>query len=483
VSPYLLPDGLDLDRALAPHLDVRAEPARATAWTFYDTFDGRLYAAGLILRHGDGRLTLLDRATGGERATAPAKPAAAKRLFAGDLPPALRTPLAPEIEMRALTPRARVTARSRRLAVLNDDEKIVVRLSEEAPDGLHARLYATPVRGYDKDLARVRRVLDGALQLAEIDEPLADEAIAAAGAEPAGVSSKLDLQLRARAPAGAAAEQVLARTREIVVANLPGSLADVDSEFVHDLRVANRRARSLLRQLQSVFPPEPLQHLRDELRWIQQVTGDTRDLDVQLLDFEDYEQREALAPLHAVLARRRARAFAAMKRALRSERMTAALAAWADLRALPGTPPIEAVAGERIGKVYRRMVRMGGAIDDASPAEALHDLRKLGKELRYLLEFFGGLFDADTVKPMIKALKALQDVLGRHQDFEVQADTLRALTQEVADEPGGAPALLAMGALIDGLAREQARARAQFAAQFADFAAPARREAVAAAFG
>ena len=31
---------------------------------------------------------------------------------------------------------------------------------------------------------------------------------------------------------------------------------------------------------------------------------------------------------------------------------------------------------------------MGRAIDDDSPHEALHDLRKKGKELRYLLEFF-----------------------------------------------------------------------------------------------
>jgi CHAD domain-containing protein len=483
VSPYLLPDGLDLDRALAPHLDVRAEPARKAAWTFYDTFDGRLHAAGLILRHGDRRLALLERATGAERASAPAEQAPPKRLLAADLPPALQALLAPEIEVRALTPRARITARSRRLAVLNEDEKTVVRLDEEAPEGLRARLYATAVRGYDEDLARVRQVLDSTLELAETDQPLADEAIVAAGAAPAGVSSKLELQLRAGEPAGAAAEKVLARTREIVGANLPGSLADVDSEFVHDLRVANRRARSLLRQLQAVFPPVPLRDLRDELRWIQQVTGDTRDLDVQLLDFEDYEQREALAPLHGVLERRRARAFAAMKRALTSERMTAVLAAWADLRALPDTPPVEAVAGERIGKVYRRMVKMGGAIDDQSPPEALHDLRKLGKELRYLLEFFGGLFAADTVKPMLRSLRALQDVLGRHQDFEVQADTLRELTQEVAERPGGADALLAMGVLIDGLAREQARARAQFASQFDDFAAKPRRQAVAATFG
>jgi CHAD domain-containing protein len=273
------------------------------------------------------------------------------------------------------------------------------------------------------------------------------------------------------------------RLHAIAEANLPGTLADVDSEFLHDLRVAVRRTRSLLRQLKAVFPPEPLAHLREELRRLQQLTGDTRDLDVQLLDFQDYEDREALAPLHAVLEQSRARAFTAMSRALREGRTKAALAAWAALRAQPDTPPIEALAGERIGKVYRRMVKLGAAIGDDSPHEALHDLRKVGKELRYLLEFFGGLFAADEVKPMIKALKALQDVLGRFQDFEVQADTLRALTAEVGAQPGGPEGLLAMGVLIDRLAREQARAREEFSVQFAAFAAKPRREAVKATFG
>ena len=70
---------------------------------------------------------------------------------------------------------------------------------------------------------------------------------------------------------------------------------------------------------------------------------------------------------------------------------------------------------------------MGAAIDDASPPEALHDLRKKGKELRYLLEFFAGLYPAEVVKPMVKTLKALQDTLGRFQDREVQAgDAARA---------------------------------------------------------
>ena len=123
------------------------------------------------------------------------------------------------------------------------------------------------------------------------------------------------------------------------------------------------------------------------------------------------------------------REFAALRRGLRSKRFSAGLAAWRALADAqqPGDAgqfaavPVEAVTGARIRHVYRRMVRDGRAIGADSPDEALHDLRKRGKELRYLLEFFGGLFPAEVVKPMVAALKDLQDVLGRFQDRTVQA--------------------------------------------------------------
>ena len=57
---------------------------------------------------------------------------------------------------------------------------------------------------------------------------------------------------------------------------------------------------------------------------------------------------------------------------------------------------MQSLASHRITRVYRKMVRMGSAIDDDSPAEDLHELRKVGKELRYLLEFFASLYPAES---------------------------------------------------------------------------------------
>ena len=74
-----------------------------------------------------------------------------KRLFDSDLPTPLRARLADVIEMRALLPVARVRSRELPLAVLNADEKTVVRLQIETHAGLHGRISATAVRGYDRD--------------------------------------------------------------------------------------------------------------------------------------------------------------------------------------------------------------------------------------------------------------------------------------------------------------------------------------------
>src|SRR5205807_4000394 len=103
-----------------------------------------------------------------------------------------------------------------------------------------------------------------------------------------------------------------------------------------------------------------------------------------------------------------------------------------------------------IRKVYKRVLRMGAAIDPSSPPEDYHELRKKGKELRYLLELFGApLYPAEVVRPMLKSLKGLQTVLGRHQDREVQVATLRSLKAELSALPGGAAALMATGVLVE----------------------------------
>ena len=513
-SQYLVPEGIGLDAAvaqLAARLDVASGPAEPVERTFYDTFDGRLHAAGLVLIGAGGRLAAAAGPSYTEVAAALGRPA--DRIFAGELAgERLREVVAPLVDVRALVPIARVRGRARWLRVLNDDAKTVVRLVVETaaavvggggPEvGLRTRLLVTGVRGYDRALARVERVVGERMGWEASDVPVHDEAVRAGGGTPGGVSSKLDLHLGGEEPAALGTAIALGSMLATIEATLPGTVGDVDSEFLHDLRVAVRRTRSVARQLAYVFPADRLARFREEFRWLGQVTGPTRDLDVLLLDFARMRAQlppgraAELEPLGDLLSARRAQEFARMAGELESARTRAILDDWAafleelrsggDGRGAGGvgaaSEPLHALVGERIRRIYRRMRRAGAAIDEMTPAEALHDLRKEGKELRYLLEIFAGLFPAEAVRPTVKTLKALQETLGEFQDREVQATMLRSLGGSLAGADGGPAALLALGVVLEQIHAESRAARADFAERFAGFTTPAERAVVKESF-
>src|SRR5262249_8405491 len=131
-----------------------------------------------------------------------------------------------------------------------------------------------------------------------------------------------------------AAGHVLRRLLDVIEANIDGTVADIDSEFLHDFRVCVRRTRAVQRELRTVFPPAELERFRAEFRWLQRATGDARDLDVYVLEFEEYRAMvpgpmgAELDPLLTVLANRRAEAHREVGRALRSYRTSRLLADW-----------------------------------------------------------------------------------------------------------------------------------------------------------
>ncbi len=307
--------------------------------------------------------------------------------------------------------------------------------------------------------------------------------------------AKVDVPLAPDMRADAAAVAVLRRLLAVIADNVDGSIAGEDDEYLHQLRIAVRRSRTVQRQLAGAFPAEELPGFRSDFRWLQQATGPARDLDVYVSDFSALADllperlRPDLDPLRPVLLHSRMSARADLERALRSPRTRQLLEDWdrlleslveLALEDRPGaTEPIGHAAGGRIRQVYKRILAMGRGMEPASPPEAYHELRKKAKELRYLLELFGlQLFDETHVAPMVRALKALQDVLGRHQDREVQMAMLAALADEVVSLPGGGRAGLAMGVLVDRLSLDEAAAREEFGARFAEFASPEQRSLV-----
>jgi CHAD domain-containing protein len=201
-----------------------------------------------------------------------------------------------------------------------------------------------------------------------------------------------------------------------------------------------------------------------------------------------------LAPLRQVLEHWRLTSHFEMSRAMASRRTDELLADWEmlleSLVEMPtddrpdATTPIGELAGKQIRKVYKQVVRMGSRIDASSPPYEYHELRKKGKELRYTLELFGTQVHApEVVDGLVRSLKALQDVLGRHQDREVQIAMLRSLADEVSTLPRGPKAVMAMGVLVDRLRVDEDAARAEFGERFAALASADQRHLVNETFG
>jgi CHAD domain-containing protein len=297
-----------------------------------------------------------------------------------------------------------------------------------------------------------------------------------------------------------ALRRVLGCLLEAVQRNEEGTRRDLDSEFLHDFRVAVRRCRSALSQVKGVLPTPTVARLRRELKWLGNRTGPTRDLDVYLLKMDDYKAAlpaavaRDLEPLDSFLHRHQRQEQRRLVRSLNSRRYRRLLETWrraaeaeapeeTETEETPNaTRPVREVAVERIARALARVLKKGGKIDRDTPAEAVHRLRIDCKKLRYLLEIFAGVFDPEILQPPIKALKRLQDTLGDFNDFEVQQETLQRFAHQMVAEGllegspeatrQGADTLLAMGRLQDHLAAGQAKERQRFHRRFDRFASP-----------
>jgi CHAD domain-containing protein len=464
-----------------------------------DTFDWRLYRSGLTLeqtgRRGgvdlvltgrDGAVLATDR-LGPDAAARPAWPGLLDVLPLGPL----RDHLGPVVGVRALLPVARAVSLVTGRRVLNSDDKTVARVTVDRMSVTHPaagavlpRLTVTALRGYQAQAQRIADLLAAAPDVTEGGQSGLEAALAAAGRRPGDYSGKVDVRLTPRMPAAAALAALLTSLFDTLTVNVPGTVRDLDTEFLHDLRIAVRRTRSALKLAGDVLPGGMASRFRPEFKWLGDLTTPTRDLDVYLLGYPGMAAgliaatADELQPFHDHLERSRAAAQRALARGLRSARFRRLDAEWRHALATAGAgskrPTAGRLADSRIRRAHRRVISDGSAISATSPPESLHELRKRCKELRYLLEFFGSLYDPGEQWRAVRELKSLQDCLGEFQDTQVQHEEIRAFAAQMMDQrTAPAATLLAMGEIAAGLAAAQQRARSQFASRFRDFASPA----------
>ncbi len=411
-------------------------------------------------------------------------------VFADRLPPGgLRDELLPLARNRALLKLLSVRSEVRNWSRWNRDQKTVLRVSlseDEVSDGkrtapLGRCMVIRQVRGYKKIFREVCEWWEKQGGGARADGGARyRRAIEALGLDPLRTASVSKVRLAASMTAADAVRSMIRGQYQVVRGNEEGVLDDTDTEFLHDLRVAVRRARSFLGQLRDVFAPEPAARLRKTLSWLGKSTNALRDLDVYLLQRGDYQRMltgplaEDLTPLFEFAAREREAAHGALVDVMGSGDYAGAVRRWRScvedetgLGVGPrGSEPVLSLVGARVAKKCRAVLEQGYRLQDKTDAAAFHSLRIECKQLRYLMEILADLMP--EARSAVQRLKKLQDALGWIQDLTVH----EARTQDFAQAmsaAGDGRALPAVEVLVSRMRVERELACAKVPQLFAQF--------------
>jgi CHAD domain-containing protein len=230
-----------------------------------------------------------------------------------------------------------------------------------------------------------------------------------------------------------ASRKMLSRYADSMLANEEGTIAGEDLEALHDMRVATRRIRAVLRLLGPYMDGKSTDKLSLGVRAITRALGGVRDLDVLMDHARSFqsslpeEERTDLDGLIGMWEKERKGLRKRLVRVLNSNdylrfkrRMARFLEADSDGSA--ETDPMQPhqvrhVAGSAIWARYEE-VRAAETVMDAPTIEQLHALRIHGKYLRYTLESFRGALPSET-DDLIKDVVAMQDHLGAMHDADV----------------------------------------------------------------
>jgi len=197
----------------------------------------------------------------------------------------------------------------------------------------------------------------------------------------------------------------------------------IDREGVHQMRVAIRRLRAILRSFRGMLGEPRVSRFNDELRWLARQLGRARDSDIVrdlagrpgAFDTKDYERHlEEAANLSYdnLLLALDSRRFAVMMQDLGRYVASGMNAA---KRPRHDTQTIEAFADRMVAAHAAELLTIGNTITPTSAPTDLHRLRIRIKLFRYLLDFFATVQVARW-QGLIESTRQLQDVLGQHQD-------------------------------------------------------------------
>ncbi len=265
--------------------------------SYYDTHDWALFHHGLLLdgvaEGGSTQLTL--RRESDLRTLASAAVKEAPGLIDSLPRHGFHKRLRGLLKLRCLLPMSTINVEGELIRVRDGEGKVLGELRyerwvTEEGSGLDPRQWIViiPLKGYEQEFDRVMAVVHRNPALESLSHPLMNEICAYSHRHPGDYCNKPPVALSRGMPIAEAVRAILRLHFQVMQDNEQGIVEDLDTEFLHDYRIAVRKSRSILNLIKGIFPQRLLDPLIEDLGRLQSLTGPTRDMDAYFLNIEHY---------------------------------------------------------------------------------------------------------------------------------------------------------------------------------------------------
>ena len=240
-----------------------------------------------------------------------------------------------------------------------------------------------------------------------------------------------------KAPVGEHVKWALARHVRWLLAHDPGTRLGTESESLHQMRVAVRRVRAVLRTARPILLPAWVASLDQELDWVSEVLGPARDLDVQVAYFLEEStklgarDRTLMEPFVSHLRTQRDAAQQAVLSEFTSARYLELIRRLQQASQEPSVIDSPLTVRQLARQAFKKLRKAIRRLRPSPSDSALHRIRIKTKRARYAAELAQGSVGKPATH-FIKAARAVQGLLGLHQDA-IQAE--RHLRQFLKDSP------------------------------------------------
>jgi len=201
-----------------------------------------------------------------------------------------------------------------------------------------------------------------------------------------------------------------------------------DIEYVHRMRVATRRFRSIFDIFKNCLPKKKRSSWEKEITRLTKALSDARDLDVHIAMLNDFSQTLPEPQYHTGISRlllrlRQAREQVqpqidkqlnrmTKKGMLEDIETTLKKIVLSQTDASSSYPPrLYQTAFKSINRCIKNLLAFDGCIQDPKNIQDLHDMRLEAKNLRYTIEIFQDLY-TDRLETQFAAVQDMQSQLG-----------------------------------------------------------------------